>query len=162
MDHLEVAWQIVAKGMDFLSDLMTVAVGAITFYGLIWHRKEFMSFLKLIATSHMHERMKRIKETLGKLEFLNYDVKENRAEIFALSGQLSGQIRPLISQIPALDIADKEMTLLLSKESKLSEPTKRRILYEIHGALDSEALASSTSLLGACPNFITFAQRDFD
>ena len=148
MELLEGIWQFVAKGMAFLSDLMTVVVGTITLYTIFWHRKEIRAFLTLLATSHLHERIKRIKETLGKLEVLNYGVKQSRPEIFALLGQLSGQIRPLVSQVPELETPYKELASLLKKEVPLSEPVKQRVLYEVHGALDSEALAASISLLG--------------
>jgi hypothetical protein len=151
MDVVEAVWRTAGEIVAFVAHLIGAVLGIIALYalyGLIFHRKEVKAFLTLLAMSHLHERIKRVKETLGKLEFLNYDTKEDRQEIFALLGQLGGQTKPLVSECPGLDVVHIEMAGILQKQVKLSEATKRRILYELHGALDSQALAASASLLG--------------
>ncbi|MCI0639567.1 MAG: hypothetical protein L0Y72_18190 [Gemmataceae bacterium] len=145
---MQTAWQVIVDGLAFLSNLVTVLLGAIALIGVFWHRKKISAFFTLLATSHLQERINRIKETLGKLESLNYDVKEDRPKILAIIGQLSGQVRPLSSQNQEIDAVYKEINSILNKDIRLSEAVKMRILHEVHGALDKQALAASSSLMG--------------
>ena len=100
-----------------------------------------------MLTTVMNERVKRIKETLGKLDSLNFDHKETRREIFALLGQVGGQIKPLATEQNGLDPIHKEILALLAKTAPLTEATKRRIVYELHGRLDNVSLAETQNIL---------------
>ncbi len=148
MDVFELVWRVVERGTAFLANLFTVFLGIIALYGLIWRRKELATFVKLLAASYIDDRVKKIKETLGILDSLNFNMKRDRQEILALLGQLSGQIRPLILEDPEFEAIQKEMVGIEKGESTLSEPMKRRILFSLHAALDNLSHSASTSLMG--------------
>jgi len=135
--------EFVAGLIGFLADLVTLVLGIAGVYGLIYHRREFKAFFRLLASSHLQERVKRIKETLGKLEGLDFNEKQDRREIFALLGQVSGQIKPLAREGTSLGRIYAEIQTLLREDEKLSEPRKRHVVYELHGCLDDETFVAS-------------------
>ncbi len=133
---------VVVQVVSFISDLVTAIVGSAALYGLIFHRRELSNFFRFLQNYQLTERIKRIKETLGKLDSLNYGDKSSRAEIVALLGQVSGQVHPLVANDGELQKICNEISEILAKRVGISEGTKRNIVYRIHGQLDSLQLDS--------------------
>src|SRR5438552_11209388 len=134
--------ETVAKIIAFFSDLLTVVLGCVALYGLIFHRRAISNFVRLLQNYQLTERVQRIKETLGKLDSLNYGDKEARAEIIALLGQVAGQVHPLIAHDVELQSVSQEISDILAKRVGMNEATKRRIVYQIHGHLETRQFDS--------------------
>src|ERR1039457_4529149 len=84
--------------VTFIAHSCTSILGVLALWGLAKHRRKIGAFVRLVAHNVVTERVKRIKGTLGELGSLNYDVKEQRRQIVALLGQLTGMIRLLASR----------------------------------------------------------------
>jgi hypothetical protein len=113
---------------QFLANLITILLGLFAFYALIFHGRKIGILFRVMVSAFLNERVKRIKETLGKLEAFNFNIREDRPEIVALLGQLSGQIKPLTSDSDAIASLHAEIIRLLDKPTTLNEATKRRII----------------------------------
>ena len=146
MDTITKICRLSAEWTAFFADLVTLLLGALALWAIIFHRQKLELFFRVVLNSFVNERIKRIKETLGKLEGLNYDNKNDRPEIVALLGQVLGQIKPLINT-DAIKQVHVEMTELLQKKTRLSEATKRRLAYELHAGLDGLSFAAMQSML---------------
>lgn len=145
-DYVFTIGEWVSKFVTFFADLFTAILGSAGIWALIFHRQKAKLFFKLVLSGFVNERIKRIKETLGKLESLNYDDKANRPEIIALLGQTLGQIKSLTEHEPIrqthADISD-----LIDNKARISEATKRRVVYELHAALDTVSFEAMQTLL---------------
>ena len=86
--------------------------------------------------TYINERVKRLNETLGKLESVNYDNKEDRSEIFALMGQLLGQMKALEGMHQSIASVQTELEAIVCKKTRLNEAIKRKMLFTIHNAID--------------------------
>lgn len=137
----------IAAAIGFIADLFGVLLGGVALYALIFHRKKISLFLRIVLNSHFNERVKRMKETLGKLEQLSFDEKEHKSEIRNLLGQLNGQIKPMASDKNGLIRLQVEISAILKGEEKLTEPMKRQIIYDVHGVLDNANLSDITSIM---------------
>jgi hypothetical protein len=78
-----------------------------------------------------------VRDLLSKLSARNYDDKESRKEIFALLGELTGRLKPFANMTPSLEKCYQDLEVLLTAKTKVTEPSKRRLLTEIEVALDS-------------------------
>lgn len=132
----------IEKVLSIAGSSVTVAFGVLAYL----KRDKVSLMFRYLQFSYFSERSKRLKETLGKLEALDYNVKESRPEILALLGQISGQMNALENGNIALTAMQTEIGDILCKKTKLSEPTKRRILHSIHSAMDASALTGLTNL----------------
>lgn len=145
-------WQQVVTALppvaDFFSDVITVALGVVAIWGLIVKRKELSLAFRVFTNTYLNQRVNRLKETLGRLESLSYDNKEHRSEIQALIGQVSGQVRSLVDDYPKLEEVHATLTEFIDGKKRLSESKKRRIVYEIHGHLDSVSFDQTASVIG--------------
>jgi hypothetical protein len=133
--------------VSFGADAVTLVLGTIALWALIFHKRKVALFIRVLLSSFLNERVKRTKETLGKLESLNYDNKEDRAEIFALLGQVSGQIKPFSIANTDLATINEEVHTILAKKTRLNEATKRRLMYEMHAALDGVSYTETRAIL---------------
>ena len=133
-----------APGLGVSADVVTVVLGALALWGFIFKRKQISLALRVIANTYLNQRVNRLKEALGRLDSLSYDNKEDRSEIQALVGQVCGQIKPLLEDYPRLADAYNSLTEFVDGKKRLSESKKRRIVYEIHGVLDSVSFAQNT------------------
>lgn len=136
----------IARIVAFGSDLITLVLGAITLWTIVRHRKRISILVSVFLASFHNERVKRIKETLGKLDSLNFEDKRDRREIIALFGQVSGQIKHLINDRNNLKPIHDELLVLLENPVRIGEPVKRRIVYELHGELDRASFAETQRL----------------
>ena len=146
MTLLREIWEWVNAIVSFGSNLITIILGLIAFWALVFHNKKFALLFQVLLTNFVNERVKRIKETLGKLESLDYDTKNDRPEIVALLGQVSGQIKPFTNDDSDLKLIHEELMGLLKRKTRLSEATKRRVVYEMHGALDGVSYTKSRAI----------------
>lgn len=137
--------------MEFLSHVVTVVVGGIAIWGILFKRRELTLAFRVFANTYLNQRIHRLKETLGKLETLNYDRKEDRSEINALIGQICGQLKPLAQDYPKLSETLEHLTLFVEKKQRLSESKKRRLVYEIHGILDSTTFDQQSTVIRTKP-----------
>ncbi len=131
---------------DLASDVVTVILGLIAFWGLIFKRKELSLAFRLFTNTYLNQRVNRLKETLGRLESLSYDNKEHRSEIHALIGQVCGQVRSLTDDHPKLDEVHKTLLTFMESRVRLTESKKRKIIYEIHGHIDSASFDQSVGV----------------
>ena len=137
--------------VEFLSHLITVVVGGVAIWGLIFKRRELTLAYRVFTNTYLNQRINRLKETLGKLETLSYDRKEDRSEINALVGQICGQLKPLAQDYPDLSETVEYLTELIDGKKRLSESRKRRLLYEIHGHLDSATFDQHSAVIRTKP-----------
>lgn len=135
-----------------LADLVTVVIGLIAIWGLIFKRRELGFVFRVFANAHLNQRVNRLKETLGKLETLNYDQKEDRSELNALVGQVCGQVKPLVGDYPKLVNVYDELLALVERKKRLSESKKRRLVYELHGILDDTSFHQQHQVLSKNSN----------
>lgn len=134
------------KLLSIVSSLVTIGLGGLAFVGIYNNRDKLSLLLRYLRLSYIGERAKRLKETLGKLEALNYGNKEDRQEIFALMGQISGQLKALEREHTSLTPIQVDLDLILAHKMKLSEAHKRRILFSIHSAVDASSQQELTKL----------------
>ncbi len=137
--------------VQFLSHLITIAVGGVALWGLIFKRRELTLAFRVFANTFLNQRINRLKETLGKLETLNYDQKEHRSEITALVGQVCGQLKSLAQDYPNLSQTLEHLAELVDGKKRLSEARKRRLVYEIHGHLDSTTFDQQSTVIRKKP-----------
>lgn len=126
---------------------MTVVVGVIALIGYIFHRKKISLLFSVITNTFLSERLKRIRETLSKLESNNFENKEERKEIWALFGQVCGQVKPLVNDKNGLKEIYAEIEQIVRKETALSEALKRKVIFELNGRLDNISLDQTTKIL---------------
>jgi len=131
--------------LQFVSNALTVTLGIITLVALYRHRGELSVFLRVLATSRLNERFRRIRETLTELEHLNYEDKPTRPEIKALLGKLTGHIRGL--RVVELDPLCIQIEALLQKPATITEARKRAIIHELDGHLDNISATATTALV---------------
>ncbi len=86
--------QVVVAVVSFLANLFTIAICGIALYGILTHRKALGAFLAVFASTQLQERNRRIRETINKLNSLDYERRDHKREVIALLGQLSDQITP--------------------------------------------------------------------
>lgn len=134
--------------VDFFADLVTVTLGLVALWGLILKRKELSLAFRMFTNIDRSHRVHRLKETLWHLNSLSYDNKEHRTEIRALLGQVCGQVRSLADNDPKLKALHAELAELTDGRKGLSESKKRRIVFEIHGCLDSASFDQTASVIG--------------
>ena len=139
--------KVISEAIKFGADLFTLILGGIALWGILFRRKKITLLFKVLISSFTNERVKRIKETLGKLESLNFDEKDDRKEIFALLGRVSGQIKPLALDENGLKEIDSEISILLAKTKPLTEATKQKIVYELHSRLDNVSFSETSKIL---------------
>jgi hypothetical protein len=133
--------------ITFGANFVTLILGIVAIWILIFHSRKVSLFFQVLRSNFFNEKAKRIKETLGKLESLNYENKDDRPEINALLGQVSGQIKHFTSDDGELSKIHHELLDILAKKMRLSEPNKRRLIYEIHGALDNVTDINARSII---------------
>lgn len=133
--------------VTFIAHLTGSILGIIGIYGLIKHRAKISAFVRLLALNVINERIKRIKGTLGELDSLSYDVKEQRGRIKAVMGQLAGMIHLFALRHDGFKRVHAELLVLVEKPAGNSEANKRRISEELHGLLDEQGFAAAISLV---------------
>jgi hypothetical protein len=137
----------VLDAVTFIAHFCTSVLGILAIWGLIKHRTKISAFVRLLAHSVMNERIKKIKGTLGLLDGMNFDVKDDRKEIIAILGQLAGMTRLFASRHEGFKQFHGELVLLIEKPETLSEAAKRRKSEELHALLDEQAFAAAINLM---------------
>lgn len=130
--------------LSVLADVLGVAFGCLALWGLVFKRKQLAQLFRILSTAHFGQRVNRCKESLGRLDALNFDNKNNRAEIHALIGQLCGCLSTLKDENPALITCHAELLQIVERKVKMSEARKCRICSELHTHLDKITLHSGT------------------
>jgi len=130
-------WQWAREIVTFAAHLVSLPLGIIALWTLIFRRKKIAVIFKVFTNVFLNEKLRRIRETLNRLESLNYDEKPNRAEIRALLGQVSGQIKPMISSSNELAGVHKAFCDMMENTAPLTEAKKRNAVAELHGVLDN-------------------------
>lgn len=121
---------------SFAADVFTVALGSIGLFSLLWYRRTISHYLAVLNIAHATESSRRIRETLTNLERLSYDNKDERPEIRALLGQLSGQLSILRETSDVVKQAHDELEKSIANGRTLTEAIKRRVVHSVHGAID--------------------------
>lgn len=139
-----------AKGVtaviEFVANTVTALLGIAALWGLTFHRKKLNEFVRLIASSAINDRIKQIKGTLGKLESLNYDIKEQRREILAVMGELLGMLRSFYDSQSRFKQVYDELMGITENNQRISEPIKRRLCAEIHSLLDDHSVTQTLTI----------------
>jgi hypothetical protein len=143
----ESVWIYLSKGLHFASDLITVILGCMALYGIIVHRDKISAFARLLSTTFLNERVKRLKEVLGALHNLNFEEKGDRSKIYANLGAISGQVKQLALSDERFRFFHEELTIYLERKKRLNEPTKNRLMFELHGLLDSLSENATKTIL---------------
>jgi hypothetical protein len=138
---------IIVSIVSFIADLTTAILGVFGIWLILFKRKALSRYLRIFMNSHLNERIKRIKETLGKLESLDYNDKTDRVEIRDLIGQLAGQIRPIVTEKNGLGRLYSDITDFQEKKKPLNEGYKRQLVYDLHGALDNATIGDFGKLM---------------
>lgn len=133
--------------IQFIANCATIAIGSIAIWGLIFKRHEISLALRVFTTAYLNQKTSRIKETLGRLESLNHDNKDDRSEINALLGQLCGQLLTIKEECPDINNNRLELEEYVHGNKRINESKKRKIIYEIHGLLDSATFDHSKTTL---------------
>lgn len=139
---------VAEKWFSIFGNLVTILVGVIGIVGFWLNRSKISVIFRYIQLSYVSERIKRINETLGKMESVNYDNKEDRREIFALMGQLLGQLKTLEELCPEAGVLRSEIESIVNRKSRLNEAIKRKILFSVHHAVDQSMKLSLNSFTG--------------
>jgi hypothetical protein len=138
--------QALLDWIGFASDLIGIIIGVLALWALWANRKHLPAVTLWLRHAHLSDRVRRLRETLGKLEGLSYDDKDARSEIVALIGQLSGQIKSLPADSPSVQEASQEIEACHSRTVKLTEAIKRRLLHLTHVAVDNSVMGSDINL----------------
>ena len=128
--------KLIFEVCGFISNIVTIIVGGIAIFQLSSHRGLLAQFVESLRLAHVSESSRRIRDTLMKLESLNFNEKEDKSEIRALFGQLSGQLKAFIDQSENIRNAHDEVANSISTGQKLTEPRKRFLVQLVHGAID--------------------------
>lgn len=142
----------VADVVGFGADLITLILGVIGLVALIRNKKKIALAFKALLATFVNERVKRVRETLSKIEGLSFEEKNDRPEIFALFGQIAGQSKPLASGNDTLKNLHEEAVTIFMKKMKLTEPLKRRFVSEFQAALDDLAMTETQKWINEAPN----------
>jgi hypothetical protein len=84
---------------------------------------------------------------LARLDYLNYENKENKKEVLALLGELAGMIRALAEHSNGYKICYEDLVKWSTNSEGFSEPRKRQISQELHALLDDQSLSSAITLI---------------
>ncbi|MBX3738616.1 MAG: hypothetical protein KF715_18120 [Candidatus Didemnitutus sp.] len=133
--------------VSFFSDSVSLVLGLIALYALIFHREKISAFGRILAHTLVGERMKKIKGALARLDSLNFEVKEDKREILALLGELAGMIRLLGDGNAQFKVCYDELIRFADGLEQLSEPKKRRLSEQLHALLDEQTLGAAITLL---------------
>lgn len=126
----------IEKILSICGNSVTIIVATIAVVGFFNNKDKLSDLFRYLQFTYINERVKRLKETLGKLEAVNYDNKEDRLEIFALMGQLLGQMKALEGTHQSITTVQIELEEIVSKKTRINEAIKRKILFSIHNAID--------------------------
>lgn len=130
------AYDFFAAAASLLADAVTIILGAIAIWGLLFKRKQIQRFFHALTTVYLNQRISRIKETLGQLNSLNFDNKEDKRRIRALLGQICGQLKGLTGDYPVLNELYARANNFHNEITSLTEPLKCELSHEIDGLLD--------------------------
>ena len=126
----------IATVFSFLADSVTVALGFLALWGLIFRRRQLALAFRVLTSAHTSHHVTRLRDTLAKLDALNWNEKERRAEVNALLGQLSGQLAPLVEDYPAFVPVHNDLLEIVQGPGRVTESKKRRIAFQLNGILD--------------------------
>ena len=70
-----ITFQNVSDWTTVVADCVTILVGVSALVAVLVKRKEIGRILRLVTNLHLRDRINRIKETLGRLEGMNYNNK---------------------------------------------------------------------------------------
>ena len=132
-----VTFQNVHDWTTVVANCVTILLGVSALVALLLKRKEIGRLLSLVTNLHLRDRVNRIKETLGRLEGMNYNNKEERPEIVALVGQLQGQLKGLDSSEGSLVAILEDIEGYSNPGNRLNEARKRALVFAVHGNLDN-------------------------
>lgn len=142
-DGLRISLQV----MGAVADAMSIALGAVAFWGIVFKRAELRRLLAILSSLHLNQRMVKIRDTLGSIDALDYNDKVNRSELRALIGQLCGQLKAAADETPKLVMSYQRVADLASGKEKLTESRKRQMVHELHGALDFVVYSAQTNIM---------------
>lgn len=132
-----ITFQNVHDWTTVVANCVTTLLGVSALVALLLKREEIGRLLSLVTNLHLRDRVNRIKETLGRLEGMNYNNKEERPEIVALVGQLQGQLKGLDSSEGSLVAILEDIEGFSNPGNRLSEARKRALVFAVHGNLDN-------------------------
>ena len=147
MDTIDDAWNVAESAVSFCADVMTLVLGVIALWAIVRNRGRIEFLFRVLYNRFLNDRSKRIVETLGKLDSLDYENKGHRKEVFALLGQLSGQVEALGDRDERIGRIHSDLMGFLNSTVRLSEAKKRRVTQQVHAALDHLSLESTTDVL---------------
>ena len=96
------------------------------------------------------QRTARIRDTLAKLELLDYNNKNHRREIGALLHELLGQLTPLTAKYTDLQRVTNRVQDLLDERdgtARLSEGIKRQLVHETRGVLEAQGFVGHEQVM---------------
>lgn len=144
LDYADI-WQWSREIVTFAAHSVSLILGLIALWALIFKGKKLAFVVRVFMSVFLNERLRRIRETLNKIESLNYEEKKNRPEIRALLGQVSGQIKPMIAGNNRLSAIHMVICNLVEDKTALTEPQKRSVVAELNGHLDDIAFTHTSN-----------------
>jgi len=130
-----------------LSDSCTFVI-AISAFVAYWKNKRKINLLLKFAINKMQQdRLNYVKDTLSRLESLNYDEKEHRTKIMNMFGTLYGQVTADTALAIKCSNVLKDIDSILKKDHTLNEHTKCRIVSEVKGHINNTIYDIETSFM---------------
>lgn len=133
--------------VDFVSNIVTIVLGLLALWGIVAHRGTLTELARFLHYSYLNDSFQRIRETLAKLDYLNYDDKESRREIRALLGQLNGQLKGVDPSVRTEQLLERLQTVVTNGRT-LTEAVKREIVSAARGTIDASLHVNLRQLKG--------------
>jgi len=128
--------QDIVLAVGLISNILTILLSVIALWGLVVKRKQLGLAFQMLLTSHLDRRMTRVRETLTRLESLNYDKKTQRGEVRNLLAQLCGSLAAISEESDELSELVDELHEYHHENQPLTENNKRYLLSKLQGILD--------------------------
>lgn len=138
--------KLIAEFVALASDVITLLLGVIALVGLVTQRNKISLMVRLYLNNHFNQRVKKIHETILKLQGVDYNEKSQKAEVIRLLHALSGQIRPWARQKKELVPILSRLEAISRKEIKISEGLKTEIAHELEETLETMFLSEITDV----------------
>ena len=122
-------------------------LGLIALWAIIFKRNKLTLVLRVFTATLINEKLRRIRETITKLETTSYDEKQNKPIVQSLIGQLCGQIGSMVSNGNGLQKIHDRLAAMLDSKTAVSEPHKQRLLAELNAELDNISISHTSNLL---------------
>lgn len=127
----------IAMAVGFLADAVSLAVGGLALWGLIYKRKHLSHFLHGLGSLYLHHSAHRMDATLRKLESLSWGSKAHQPKIRALVSHLSSQLKPFVKDHATARLAYDQANGMVQRPAEFTESNLQQLIAELHDFLDT-------------------------